>query len=69
MHEIKRSTRVCGVLMALALGCGSATGAGPKGGGALALQQGADEPPHVFTPRSHPPRSRPAPPPVDVSAM
>lgn len=69
MHENNRLTRGCGVLVALALGCGSATGAGPKGGGALALQQGADEPPHVFTARSHPPRSRPAPPPVDVSAM
>ncbi len=59
-----------GVLVALAVGCGSATGAGPKGkGGALALQNGADDPPHVFTPRPHPPRTRPAPPPVDVSAM
>jgi len=59
-----------GVLVALAVGCGSATGAGPKGkGGPLALQNGADDPPHVFTARSHPPRTRPAPPPVDVSAM
>lgn len=64
-----RWTKGWGVLMALAVGCGSASGAGTKKGGPLVLQNGAEDPPHVFTARAHPPRTRSAPPPVDVSAM
>lgn len=56
--------------LALSLGCGSASAVGPGGSnGALALQGGADDPPHVFTARTHPARIRPAPVAPDLAAM
>lgn len=56
--------------LALSLGCGSASAVGSNGnGGNLALAGGADEAPHVFTARTHPPRVRPAPAKADVAAM
>ncbi len=56
--------------LALSLGCGSASAVGPGGGnGALALHGGADDPPHVFTARTHPARIRPAPVAPDLAAM
>jgi Ca-activated chloride channel family protein len=56
--------------LALSLGCGSASAVGPGGSnGALALQGGADDPPHVFTARTHPARIRPAPVAPDLTAM
>ncbi len=60
---------ICGSL-ALSLGCGSASAIGPNGGnGALVLQGGADDAPHVFTARTHPPRVRPAPVAPNIAAM
>ncbi|MBX7077671.1 MAG: VWA domain-containing protein [Nannocystaceae bacterium] len=71
-----RSMRMTvGAIVAMTLGtsagCGSAaaTGPGGSGGNALAFSGGADDPPHVFTARQHPPRTRPAPAAVDIAAL
>jgi Ca-activated chloride channel family protein len=57
-------------MLALSLGCGSSSALGPdRDGGNLALAGGAEDPPHVFTARTHPPRTRPAPAKVDVAAL
>lgn len=55
--------------MALQMGCSSASALGGGNGGGQNLDQGADDPPHVFTARTHPPRVRSAPPQVDVSSL
>src|SRR5689334_18890532 len=52
------STGLC-VLLGMSIGCGSTSALSTgNGGNALAFGQGADEPPHVFTARQHPPRQR-----------
>ncbi len=64
----KLRTVVCGAL-ALQLGCSTASAIGGNGQGGQALHQGAEDAPHVFTARTHPPRVRSAPPQVDVSSL
>jgi von Willebrand factor type A domain len=65
--QTKLRVVVCSA-MALQLGCSTAA-IGQGGQGGQALHQGADDAPHTFTARAHPPRVRPAPPQVDVSTL
>lgn len=58
------------ISLGCSIACGSAGAAGPGGNpGALALSGGADDAPHVFTARQHPPRVRPAPAAPNLAAM
>ena len=60
-----------GIVCSLAIGAGCSAGKAQAlqtgGGGPQGFDQGSDDPPHVFTPRQHPPRVHPGPPPPDIN--